>query len=96
MIMYLKPIETLMTRSLKSSFSLAEIRLDKIQPEQKTAIPAKVVHVNPAGPLIKVELERTDGQLIQAEITQEVRDLLSIHKNDLLWVSPKNFKIYAN
>lgn len=73
-----------------------EIRLDKTQPEQKSAIPAKVVHVNPAGPLIKVELERTDGQLIQAEITQEVRDLLSVHKNDLLWVSPKNFKIYAN
>lgn len=71
-----------------------EIRLDKTQVEDKTSVPARVVHVNPAGSLIKVELERSSGQLIQAEVSKEVSEMLNIKRGDELWISPKNFKIF--
>lgn len=72
-----------------------EIRIDKEPLEETSAVPAKVVHVNPAGSLIKVELERATGQLIQAEVSKEVAEMLEIKRGDVLWISPKNYKIFT-
>lgn len=54
----------------------------------------KVIHINPAGALVKLELERVDGSIIQADITKELFQTLQIHKNDILYTYPKEIKIF--
>lgn len=71
-----------------------EMVLDRFQVLGEESVPVCVVHVNPAGSLIKVELERKNGQLIQAEISKEKMEELKISKGETLWVYPKDFKIF--
>ena len=65
------------------------------QPEPgKEFISAKVIHVNPAGPLVKLELERKNGKLIQAEIIRSVIANLNVKKGDEILVTPKQVKVF--
>ena len=63
-------------------------------PEDKESITARVVHVNPAGPLVKLELERESGQIIQAEISTETFKDLDIRKYEKVWITLKDYKIF--
>lgn len=60
----------------------------------KEFIAAKVIHVNPAGSLVKLELERKNGKLIQAEIIRSVVANLDIKKGDEILVTPKHIKVF--
>jgi sulfate/thiosulfate transport system ATP-binding protein len=63
-------------------------------PDEREYIQAKVIHINPAGSLIKVELERSGGQLLQVEIPKSLLDQFAIVKGDTLYVRPKQTKVF--
>lgn len=71
-----------------------QLILQKVRDRDEDSISARVVHVNPAGSLIKIDLERKNGQIIQAEIAKEVMEELNIVKDDELWMRPKAYKIF--
>jgi len=62
--------------------------------EEGEFIEAIVEHVNPAGSLVKVELERKNGQLVQAEISKNIMTTLSIQKGDKIFFRPDTMKIF--
>ena len=57
-------------------------------------IPVSVVHINPAGSLAKLEMERTSGIILQAEIPKTIIDSLSIRRGDQVFVRPKNVRVF--
>ncbi len=57
-------------------------------------IRARVLHINPAGSLAKLDLERRNGVVIQAEIPKEVLDKHKIQKYDDVFVRPKNTRVF--
>lgn len=57
-------------------------------------IPAVVIHINPAGSLAKIEMQRKNGGILQAEIPKTIVDQLSICKGDQLFVRPKNVRVF--
>ncbi len=57
-------------------------------------ITARLIHINPAGSLVKMELERPNGKLLQVEVPKSVIDMLEIKKSDELFLRPKQFKVF--
>lgn len=57
-------------------------------------IKARVIHINPAGPLVKLELERPNGNLLQAEIPVESMEGLQLKKYDEVLVRPRQTKVF--
>lgn len=57
-------------------------------------IPVNVLHINPAGALAKLDLQRRSGRIIQAELPKQVIDDLKIKKNDDIFVRPKTMKVF--
>lgn len=64
------------------------------KPDEHEYIQAKVIHLNPAGPLVKIELERASGQILQVEIPKSVIDEFAIIKGDTIYVRPKQTKVF--
>lgn len=63
-------------------------------PDDHEYIQAKVIHINPAGSLVKMELERSNGNILQVEILKSVFERLSINKGESLYVRPKQTKVF--
>lgn len=57
-------------------------------------VSACIIHINPAGPLVKLELERINGQLLDAEIAKTAFDQLQLKKGQEVFVRPKEVKIF--
>ncbi len=57
-------------------------------------IPVTVIHTNPAGPLVKLDLQRKNGTVLQAEIPKNIVDSLPIKKGDTVFVRPKEVRIF--
>ncbi len=57
-------------------------------------IPAEVIHINPAGSLAKIEMQRKNGGMLQVEIPKTIIDQLAICKGDTLLVRPKNVRVF--
>jgi ABC-type sulfate/molybdate transport systems ATPase subunit len=64
------------------------------QPDDHEYIQAQVLHINPAGSLVKVELERASGQVIQVEMPKSVLELVPLAKYDTVFVRPKHTKVF--
>lgn len=62
--------------------------------EEHEYIPAEVIHINPAGSLAKVEMQRKNGVVLQLEIPKSIIDQLKIRKGDELFVRPKNVRVF--
>ncbi len=58
-------------------------------------IPVSVVHINPAGALVKLDLARKSGAIIQAEVPKTIVDQLALKKGDALLVRPKHMRVFA-
>lgn len=58
-------------------------------------IPARVMHINPAGSLVRVELERQNDSLLDAEIPKSVMDELRLEQGQTVHVRPKEMKIFT-
>lgn len=63
-------------------------------PDQGQYIKAKVSHINAAGSLVKLELERKNGQTLEAEITRGAYNSLNISKQDMVYLKPRDFKVF--
>ena len=63
-------------------------------PEPGT-IAARILHINPAGSLVRVELERENDSLLDAEIPKSVMDGLKLAQGQTVHVRPKEMKIFA-
>lgn len=57
-------------------------------------IPAEVIHINPAGSLAKIELQRKNGSILQAEVAKNIIDQLAVRKGDQLFVRPKSVRVF--
>ncbi len=58
-------------------------------------IPVTVLHVNPAGALVKLELRRKNGNIIQAEVPKTIVDQMALKKGDALLARPKHMRVFA-
>lgn len=58
-------------------------------------VPARLVHINPAGSLVKLELERADGSLLDAELPRAEFEALKLKRTQPLFVRPTHTKIFA-
>ncbi len=65
------------------------------QPRNTNHFRARVEHINPAGPLVKVELVSEWGDPVQVEITQERYRDLRLKKDAEVFVTPKEKKIFV-
>jgi sulfate transport system ATP-binding protein len=65
-------------------------------PDAHEYIRAQVIHLNPAGPLVKIEMERRNGAVLTAEIPKDVLDMLAINKGDEVYVRPKNTRAFED
>jgi sulfate transport system ATP-binding protein len=63
-------------------------------PDEHEYVKAKVTHLNPAGPLVKIEMERLSGEGLTVEVPKEIIDKLLIKRNDEIYVRPKNTRIF--
>ncbi|MBU0641223.1 MAG: sulfate/molybdate ABC transporter ATP-binding protein [Planctomycetes bacterium] len=57
---------------------------------------ATVVHINAAGPQVKVELTTTGGEHIQVEMTQERFQALQLVVGRRVFVSPRQVKVFVD
>lgn len=71
-----------------------EMFVTRTQEKGEEYIPAEVIHINPAGSLVKLELKRGNGMILQAEIPKHIIDSLAIKKHDTLLVKPKNVRVF--
>ncbi len=71
-----------------------EIYVTRTPEQGEEYIPATVIHVNPAGSLVKIELQRPNGDILQAEIPKNIIDSLAIKKHDTLLIKPKNVRVF--
>jgi sulfate/thiosulfate transport system ATP-binding protein len=64
-------------------------------PDSGNCLLAKVVHVNPAGSIVKVRLMAEDfGLMINVDLTPERYRTLALHPNDAVYVTPKAAKVF--
>ena len=59
------------------------------------AFQARVEHVNPAGPLVKVDLVAEWGDPVRVEMSQERYRALSLARGDRVYVSPVDMKLFS-
>jgi hypothetical protein len=57
-------------------------------------ISARILHINAAGPLVKMELERKNGNLLQAELPASVLRTQNLAKGMDVLVRPKQTRIF--
>ena len=62
-----------------------------------TTIEAIVRHVNPIGPVVRLELERPDtGDLIEAELTRERFQELALHAGEHVHIKPRKLQVFVD
>jgi sulfate/thiosulfate transport system ATP-binding protein len=71
-----------------------EMYVTKTPDEENEYIPVEVIHLNPAGPLAKIELQRKNGSILQAEVPKTIIDSLNIRRHDQVFVRPKNTRVF--
>jgi sulfate transport system ATP-binding protein len=57
--------------------------------------PARVVHVNPAGPMVKVELVTDWGAPVRVELPQDRYRSLALAREDRVFLSPREHAVLA-
>jgi sulfate/thiosulfate transport system ATP-binding protein len=71
-----------------------EMFVTKTPDDEHEYIPVEVIHINPAGPLAKIEMQRKNGLILQAEIPKNIVDSLVIRRHDQVFVRPKNVRVF--
>ncbi|MGB4058442.1 MAG: sulfate ABC transporter ATP-binding protein [Alphaproteobacteria bacterium] len=63
-------------------------------PQDSESIPAQIVHINPAGPLVSIELEDEQGRLLQAALTKEKFVELGLEKKQTVYLKPRDMRVF--
>lgn len=67
----------------------------RLQPNGSSSIGAIIKRVNPAGPLVHLELERTDdGSRVAVELTKEESEEIPLHPGDRIFVELSNVRVF--
>lgn len=64
----------------------------------ESAIPAQIVHINPAAPLVTIELESGHpgrGRILEAALPREKFAELSLHRGQTVWLAPRKLKAFG-
>ena len=64
------------------------------EPRHGRCFRAKVRHINPAGPTVKVELVSEWGEMVQVEISQDRYRALALKKDDDVFVFPTDMRVF--
>jgi sulfate transport system ATP-binding protein len=76
------------------------VRPHEIHLERQTtngALPALVRHIRTLGPIVRIELERTDnGEAVQAELTRDRFRELLLEEGESVFVTPRNYRLFAD
>jgi sulfate transport system ATP-binding protein len=72
-----------------------ELFLSRTQ-DNNDYVSAQIIHINPAGPLVKIELERRNGYVLTAEVSKEVIDMLALKKGEQIYVRPKSTRVFED
>ncbi len=89
-----KPVRPSGAKPVKLYARPHEMYVLKEPDDQHEYIRGTVIHLNPAGSLVKMEVQRTNGQLLQVEISKGVLDSIGINKGDTLFVRPKQTRVF--
>jgi len=71
-----------------------EMFVTKTPDDAHEYIPVEVIHINPAGALAKIEMQRKNGLILQAEIPKTIIDSLVIRRGEQVFVRPKNIRVF--
>ncbi len=71
-----------------------EMYVTKTPDAENEYIPVEVMHLNPAGPLAKIDLQRRNGSILQVEVPKSIVDSLNIRRHDQVFVRPKNTRVF--
>lgn len=71
-----------------------EIALEKTPQELQHSLPATVVLINQAGPLVKIELEGDGGVFYQADMERAAFEAMQIKSGERLWVRPLLYRSF--
>jgi len=63
-------------------------------PMVEEAVRARVLHINRAGPMAKLELTRPNGQVLEAELAGRELEALQLKKGDTVFARPTNVKLF--
>ncbi|HRI87694.1 MAG TPA: sulfate ABC transporter ATP-binding protein [Candidatus Hydrogenedentes bacterium] len=58
------------------------------------AIPAQILHINAAGPIVKVELKGQDDGIFHVSLTQDRFRELNLLRNDSVYVRPRDVRVF--
>ncbi|MEK6734162.1 MAG: TOBE-like domain-containing protein [Pseudomonadota bacterium] len=72
-----------------------DIEISK-QPFKESYIEAKITHLNLAGPIVKVELESNEYELIQAELSQDIYNNLQLKNGDNVYTRAKQVTMFGD
>jgi len=87
------PIDKVKGEQIKIYARPHEIEVVRV-PQENEYISGKVVHINPAGSTVKIELERKNGKIIQADLSVEIFRELKLQKGSEAFVRPKVYKVF--
>lgn len=65
-----------------------------LTPQDGEAMPAKIIHINPAGPLVSFDMEGEDGRFLQAALTKEQCAGLDLRKGQIIYLKPREVRIF--
>ncbi len=69
--------------------------LDISRTREGSSLPAKVVHINPAGPVVKVRLQAEEFELVlNVDISPERYSSMMLKQGEVVYVSPKQARIF--
>jgi sulfate transport system ATP-binding protein len=72
-----------------------ELDIDR-SPDGASSLPARVVHVNPAGPVTRVELLALDsGSVVHVEVSPGRYAELGLKPGDTVYVSPRRARVFV-
>ena len=68
----------------------------ELAPTGRSQFPATVMHINAAGPVVKVELSTRSGDFVNVELTKERYRQLQLRKGAQVFVGLKDMKLFTN
>ena len=67
-----------------------------LTPVDENSISGTIVHINPAGPFVKVEIKSENGNLVQANISQERYKELNLQKDMPVYLIPREMHTFSS
>lgn len=62
--------------------------------EDENFTKAQLTYLNNVGSVVKLEMTQDNGEIIEAEITKDECNFLSLAQNDQIFLKPRNFKVF--